>query len=423
MAPTAGTRRTLRYAEARDEVLAAVRPLPAERVKVAAALRRALRFDAIAPHDLPRFRNSSMDGYAVRSADLAGASDATPVSRAVVSVIAAGMDAGALPADGVVMVMTGAPMPVGADAVVPIEDVITHDDDPTCPEGFARFRAPPAAGANVREAGRDVRAGDAALAAGRELSPHDLALLVAMGHGEVEVGSVPKVSVFSTGDELVEAGEALSSGSIRDSNLPMMRALLEEAHCRVIHATRLEDRADRVAQSISWALDESDVVITLGGISMGAFDPVRMSLDRLGGVEWWRVAMKPGQPQAFGAPRGKLFFGLPGNPASVACVFEALVRPALRKLTGHAALDRPRLPVRLAEAVESRAGRTDFVRTTLALSDGSWWATPAGDQTSGHLSPQSRAHALTVIPEAAARLGPGDAAEALILRWPDASTG
>ena len=165
-------------------------------------------------------------------------------------------------------------------------------------------------------------------------------------------------------------------------------------------------------------------MLTIGGVSAGDFDPVKQSLDALGGVELWRVAMSPGQPQAFGAPRGRLFFGLPGNPGSVACVFEALVRPALRKLQGFAALDRPRL------AGARRGGRSSRARAAptscASRSRGAtarWWATPAGDQVSGHLTPQSRAHALLVIPEAAARLGPGDAAEALVLRWPDASTG
>lgn len=421
MASTGGTRRQLRYAEARDQVLAVARPLPPERVAVERALRRALRTPAIARHDLPRFRNSSMDGYAVRCAELATASRDWPRSLVVAGVVAAGMEAGTMPSDSVVMVMTGAPIPERADAIVPIEDALSHDTDPTCPEGFARFLAPPVLGANVREAGRDVRTGETVLEGGRELSPHDLALLVSLGMAEVEVGGVPRVAVFSTGDELVDAAAPLAPGSIRDSNLPMMRALLEEAGCQVIEAIRLPDRADVVALSIGSALDAADAVITLGGVSMGAFDPVRMSLERIGDVEWWRVAMKPGQPQAFGTPRGRLFFGLPGNPASVACVFEALVRPALRKLAGFSSLDRPRVPVRAAEAMESRVGRTDFVRVTLAHRDGAWWASPVGDQSSGHVKPQSWAHALAVISEGSAQLALGDETDALILRWPGAA--
>jgi molybdopterin molybdotransferase len=145
---------------------------------------------------------------------------------------------------------------------------------------------------------------------------------------------------------------------------------------------------------------------------------VKVALAKVGGIALWRVAMKPGRPQAFGAPEGRLFFGLPGNPASVACVFEALVRPALRKLQGFSGLERPRLRVRAAESIESRRGRTDFVRVTLAMREGSWWAAEAGAQVSGHVAPQARAHALLVVPESAERLVAGEEAEALLLRWP-----
>ncbi len=164
----------------------------------------------------------------------------------------------------------------------------------------------------------------------------------------------------------------------------------------------------------------SNTVIKVLGLGGGGSNAVnRMVRAGLDGVELWRVAMRPGRPQAFGTPDQRLFFGLPGNPASVACVFEALVRPALRKLQGFAALDRPRVAVRAAVDIESRVERTDFVRVTLEQREGGWWATPAGDQVSGHLAPQSRAHALLVVPAAAARLAAGEAAEALLLRWPD----
>ena len=146
---------------------------------------------------------------------------------------------------------------------------------------------------------------------------------------------------------------------------------------------------------------------------------MKRAIAGLEGVELWRVAMRPGQPQAFGTPEGRLYFGLPGNPASVACVFEALVRPALRKLQGFASLDRPRIEVKAAVAIESREGRTDFVRVTLERRDGAWWASPAGASVSGHLAPQSRAHALLLVPAAARQLAVGEVARALLLRWPE----
>ncbi|TMQ72589.1 MAG: molybdopterin molybdotransferase MoeA [Candidatus Eisenbacteria bacterium] len=275
-------------------------------------------------------------------------------------------------------------------------------------------------GLNVREAGADIRAGDRALEAGRELSPHDLAVLAALGVPAPRVGRAPRVVALSTGDELLDVDAPLAPGAIRDSNLPMLEALLEESGARVIRSERLPDVTPRVAERIARALEDADVVLTLGGVSAGRHDPVQEALADQPDIARWRVAMKPGRPQAFGSPQGRLFFGLPGNPASVACVFETLVRPALRKLQGFAALDRPRLDVRAAHAIESRPGRTDFVRAILARRGAEWWASEAGAQISGHVLPQSRAHALVLVPEAAERVAPGERVEAILLRWPDA---
>ncbi len=415
MASIVVARRTLRWAEARAQVLGAVRVLSPETVPLLAARGRALRQDIVAPHDLPPFRNSSMDGFAVRAADLANASSSAPVTLTVVGVVAAGKVAPRPLAAGESMrIMTGAEVPAGADAVVPFEDV-----DASGAESAPRFTRPVAPAAHLRDAGADVRAGERVLAAGRELSAHDLGLIGALGMPAIAVGPRPTVAILSTGDELLEIGEALRPGTIRDSNTSMLQLLLEEAGCVVTRIERLSDDPEVVIDRMREAFAIADVTITIGGISMGDFDPVKQSLAALGGIEWWRVAMKPGQPQAFGTPNGRLYFGLPGNPASVACVFEAIVRPALRALQGFTDLDRPRLAVRSAVAVESRAGRTDFVRATLERRGDGWWATPAGAQVSGHLTPQARAHALLIVPEAAEALAAGASAEAWILRWPE----
>jgi molybdopterin molybdotransferase len=257
-----------------------------------------------------------------------------------------------------------------------------------------------------------------ALETGRELSAHDLALAASLGCAELSVSPSPRVSVLSTGDELLDPAEELRPGAISDSNLPMLSALVTEAGGTLAVVERLRDDPALVEARIREAAALSDVVLTIGGVSAGDFDPVKQALGALGGIELWRVGMRPGRPQAFGRTGGTLFFGLPGNPASVACVFEALVRPALRKLQGFAGLDRPRVPVRMAAALESREGRTDFVRCALEWRAGSLWATPAGAQVSGHLTPQSRSHALVVVPDGVAALAPGDEAEALLLRLP-----
>jgi molybdopterin molybdotransferase len=280
------------------------------------------------------------------------------------------------------------------------------------------LRRPAHAGDHVRAAGADIAAGEVALEQGRELSPYDVALLASLGVAHVDVTRAPRVAVLSTGDELLDAGEALRPGAIRDSNLPMLSQLVLACGCTLSFSERLADDAARVAGRIREAFATSDMVLTIGGVSAGDFDPVKAALASLGETELWRVAMRPGRPQAFGTPGGKLFYALPGNPASVACVFEVLVRPALRALQGFAERDRPRVPVRVSQAVESRAGRTDFVRCSLAWRAGELWAASVGAQVSGHLVPQSRAHGLLVVPEPAARLDAGAATTAIVWRMP-----
>jgi molybdopterin molybdotransferase len=409
--------RSLSYAEARERVLGAVRPGPVERVSLAAARGRALRETLTAPHPLPRFDNASMDGWTVRTDDLAGATMAAPVTLAVVEVLSAGRVPSRPLGPGEAMrIMTGAMLPQGGDAVVPFEEA----EDLGTP-ARVRVSGPVASGENVRPAAADLAAGATVLPAGHEVSAHDLALLAALGFVEVPVGTRPAVAILSTGDELLEPGEPLRPGAIRESNTAQLTALLEECGCTVAGRRRLPDDVAAVTAAIREALALADVVVTTGGVSAGDHDPVKLSLDAIGGIELWRVAMRPGKPQAFGSPGGRLFFGLPGNPGSVACVFETLVRPALRRLQGFAGLERPWLDVRAAVPFGSRAGRRDFLRVTLSRRDGEWWASPAGPQISGYLTPQSRAHALLVVPEEAASLEPGAAARALLLRWPEAT--
>jgi molybdopterin molybdotransferase len=400
---------------ARARVLGAAAAMPPERVPLADARGRALRRSVRAPHPLPPFANSSMDGLALRAQDVAGATPSSPVELTVIGTVAAGAaSARAVGPGEALRIMTGAPIPPGADAVVPFEDTGAAGSGDR-----VRVNRAVEPGAFVRGEGEDLARDAVALEAGRELSPHDLALLAAIGIAQIDVGRRPRVVIVSTGNELLGVEEPLRPGAIRDSNVPLLRALLEECGCTVLRAERAPDDPAEVAKRVQKALGIADVVFTIGGVSEGDFDPVKQGLDRLPGAELWRVAMKPGRPQAFGVHEGRLFFGLPGNPASVACVFEALVRPALRALQGHAQIDRPRLAVHAAEDIESRAGRTDFVRAVLEPDGDGWRARPAGAQVSGHLTPQSRAHALLIVPEATSRLAAGDRADAWLLRWPE----
>ena len=421
MASSAAARRSLGYAEARERVLSAARPLPAEQVPLAEALGRPLHRPLVAPHALPPFRNSAMDGIAVRATDLARATSGVPIALRVTETVPAGATAGRpVGAGEAIRIMTGALLPYGADAVVPVEELTFERGA----DGLERARVSRAAtaGENVRDAGRDLPAGATALEAGRALTPHDLALLAALGEARPMVGGRPRVAVITTGDELLTPDAALRPGAIRDSNLPMLVALLGECGARVVSTRHVADDAGLVGAEVRAGLTQAEAVITIGGVSAGDFDPVKQAIAQIEGVELWLVAMRPGRPQAFGAPGGRLFFGLPGNPASVACVFEALVRPALRKLQGFASLGRPTVTARAAVTIASRAGRTDLVRVTLERRDEAWWATPAGDQVSGHLTPQARAHALLVIPAEAERLAVSEPAQAWVLRWPEDAT-
>jgi molybdopterin molybdotransferase len=408
---------SLSYAEARERVLAAVRPMEPVEAALEECRGRALRREIRSRHPLPPFHNSSMDGYAVRAADTFGTEQHSKWLP-VVGVIPAGRTANrALGAGEAMRIMTGALLPPGADAVIPFEDVTRENLD--TPEERVRIGGTAEPGQNVREAGRDVFENERVFEAGRELSPWDLALLASLGEARLLVGPRPRAVVLSTGDELLDAGEPLRPGAIRDGNRPMLVALLEETGLVIARSARVPDDPAKVGESIEKALKVADVVLTIGGISAGDFDPVKAALGGSNEIALWRVAMKPGRPQAFGTPHGRLFFGLPGNPASVACTFEALVRPALRKLMGHASLDRPRIRVKAAERIESRPGSVDFVRCTIEPRDDGWWAKPAGAQVSGHLAPQSRAHVLLVVPSGVAALELGESAEALVLRWPD----
>lgn len=417
MANTDAATESLSYAEARERILSAVRPLEPVEAAIEECRGRALRREVRARHPLPPFHNSSMDGYAVRAADTQGA-EKDPRWLPVVEVLPAGAVATrAVHAGQAMRIMTGALLPPGADAVIPVENV--ERDGVGSPAERIRVGGTVEPGHNIRETGRDIAEGELALEAGRELSAWDLALAASLGEARLSVSPRPRAVVLSTGDELIDPGAPLKPGAIRDGNRPMLAALLEECGLVIARSARIPDDPTKVGEAVEKALVVADVVLTIGGISAGDFDPVKQAIRESGDIARWRVAMKPGRPQAFGTPGGRLFFGLPGNPASVACTFEALVRPALRRLMGFATLDRPRLRVRAAERVESRVGRVDFVRCRIEMRDGEWWARPAGPQVSGHVAPQSRAHALLVVPEGVAALESGDTADALLLRWPE----
>jgi molybdopterin molybdotransferase len=400
------------FEEARARVLDRLRPLPPRRVPLTEALGCVLAEDVAAGEDLPPFANSAMDGFALRSEDVRGADQGSPVDLRVVGEVFAG--SAKLPKvepGTAVRIMTGGPLPPGADAVVPVERTETSGET-------VRVRLAPPERGFVREAGEDVRAGAVVLEQGRPVDPAAVGMLASVGCHQVPVHPKPRVSVVSTGDELVDPGEPLGPGQIRDSNSWLLMAQARAAGVEAFRCSRLQDDPDALRRGFALAAAEGDFVLTSGGVSVGERDYTKRVLAELGDVTSWRVAMQPGMPQAFGTAAGTPLFGLPGNPVSCFVVFEVLVRPALRRLAGMPddRLDRPRVMARLAEPVRSPAGRVSFLRVRLEAGDDALSASLTGAQGSGVLSSVVAADGLAVVPADQTELPAGAEVSVILLR-------
>lgn len=322
---------------------------------------RVLAEDVRAGLPLPPFANSAVDGYALRFGDLAAQGE-TPLP--MLGRVAAGEAAGALAAPGVLRIFTGAPIPPGADTVVMQEDVRREGDLVILPPGLRR-------GANLRPAGEDVGTGERVLAAGHRLRPQDLGLLAALGHERVALRRRPRVALFSTGNELAEPGRPLPPAGIYDANRAVLRALLVRAGAEPVDLGILRDDRDGLAARLAEAARDCDLVVTSGGVSVGEEDHVRAALARLGSLDTWRVAIKPGKPLAVGTVAGTPFLGLPGNPVAAFVTFAFVARPMLARLAGTACPPLMRQPVRLGFSHGGRSGRREFLRVSLeAAADG-----------------------------------------------------
>ncbi|MBW3546783.1 MAG: molybdopterin molybdotransferase MoeA [Actinobacteria bacterium] len=388
-------------AEARDHVLASCHLLAPVTVALADALDRAAAAAITADACVPPFDNSAMDGFAVRSTDTVGG----PVTLEVVGTLAAGQAPGVEVGPGqAVRIMTGAPVPAGADAVVMVERTAALD-------GGRRVQvdAEVAVGTAVRRAGEDLRPGDGALAAGDVLTPGLLGVLASLGVAEVAVFPRARVGVLSTGDELVEPPAPLRPGQIRDSNRPTLLALVASAGCQAVDLGLVADDEAVLTEAFRHGVASCDAVVTSGGVSMGDLDLVKVVLDRLGDMRWMQVAIKPAKPLAFGTVGRTPVFGLPGNPVSSMVSFELFARPALRRMMGFplAVADRPVVPAVAGEALRRRAdGKTHFVRVVASMGDdGRYRVRSAGGQGSHQLRAMAAANALAVLPD-------GDGAEA-----------
>ncbi|WP_448006366.1 molybdopterin molybdotransferase MoeA [Agromyces bauzanensis] len=396
-----------------ERILASVAPLgTVEVVRLADAAGRTLATSVDALVDLPSFDNSAMDGYAVRRADVAAAAVDAPIVLDVVADLPAGSAEEVTIGPGqAARIMTGAPVPAGADAVVPVERTDA---------GTARvaIHAAPRPGHHIRLRGEDLRAGDRVLTAGMELGARRVAAAAAAGLAELPVVAVPRVAVVATGSELVEPGAPLARGRIHDSNSLLLAALVAEAGCAVSEIRRLPDDPHVLSEWLETRGD-CDAVVFSGGVSVGAYDVVRHVLGGLGTVDFVRVAMQPGKPQAFGAlPDGTPVFGLPGNPVSVAVSFEAFVRPALLRLAGRAEVRRPTWRAVAAVGWRSPAGRRQYMPVALGADEGVPTVRPATSGGSGsHLvGGLAAADGFAIIPEDVEEVAAGDLVEVVITR-------
>jgi len=392
--------------EALARISAEISPVEGfELVATRDALDRVLYAPIHSAVDVPAHTNSAMDGYAIAGAQLP---DEGSRAFRVIGTSWAGRPFDGTAGEGeCVRIMTGATVPAGADTVVMQEQVKREGDTAIIGTGHKH-------GQNVRLAGEDLKAGGIALDTGVLLRPAHLGLIASLGVGEVRVRRRPRVAFFSTGDELASIGETLGPGQIYDSNRYTLYGMLQRLGVEVIDLGVVRDRREDLEQAFLAAAAQGDAVITSGGVSVGEADFVTETLDRIGEVGFWTVAIKPGRPIAFGRVAGALFFGLPGNPVSVMVTFYQLVQPALRVLAG---LEAPEIPLRLTAKLESRLkkkpGRREFQRGVLGMSDeGSYFVAPAGRQGSGILHSMAHANCFIVLPEDCAGVEAG--AEVLV---------
>ncbi len=403
----------LSVGEAASRITSAIRPLPAERVSLLEAAGRVLAADAVSPVTIPPWTNSAMDGYAVLGDDVEHASADAPVHLPVVETIAAGaFPSRELRAGEAMRIMTGAPLPEGADTVVRVEDTDGGIDR-------VEIRAGRDARRNVRPRGEDLHTGDTALEAGTVLGAAQVGVLASMGYASVDVVRRPRVAILGSGDELVDLDrfhEALEGRKIVSSNGYTLTTLVRDAGGDPVNLGFVEDTPDALRAGLARAAG-CDLIITSAGISVGEFDYTRDVLESLGAeMMFWKVRMRPGAPLGFGILRGTPWIGLPGNPVSAMVTFELFVRPAIRKMLGHRLLFRRPVRVTLEESVTIGAKLTHFLRAIVtAHADGSLTARLTGPQGSGILTSMSRANALLIVPEDRARTDAGGELNALIL--------
>jgi molybdopterin molybdotransferase len=391
-APESGA--TLTVGEARQAILDELQPIAGyEAVAIRDALGRVLARDVVAPFDVPAHDNSAMDGYALRIEDLAA--DGTATLKVVGTALAGGCFSGVVGAGQAVRVMTGAVLPRGADAVV-VQEVVRE----VAGDGRVAIPVGQRQGQNIRRAGEDIARGSVALAAGKRVGAAELGLLASLGIAEVHVVRRLRVAFLSTGDELASIGRALAPGEVYDSNRYTLFGALTRLGVELIDMGVVRDEPAAMEAAFALAAEQADVVITTGGVSVGEADFVKAMVERLGQVRFWKIAIKPGRPMAFGTIGKAWLFGLPGNPVAVMVAFYVFVADSLRKLSGQDPLPvHPTLRLPCPVTIRKLKGRREFIRGELFATAGGWQVKPGAMQGSGVLSSMSSANCFIVLPE------------------------
>ena len=398
----------LSVAQARQRILDRVGRLAAEDVPLREAAGRVLAEEVRATTDVPGFTNSAMDGYAVLAQDVAAAGPANPVRLPLRGEVRAGVGPPhPLQAGTAIRIMTGAPVPAGADAVVRVEDTAEED-------GAVLVRASVSAGTSLRAAGSDLRAGDLVAAPGRVLSPGVIGVCAAAGRTSLRCLRRPSVMVLTTGDELRDVGEPLGPGQIVNTNRYTLAAAVEEAGGLVLDAGVAPDEREEIAAALRQA-DAADLVISSGGVSMGTYDLVRDLLAQEGRIDFWQVALRPGKPLAFGSVRGVPLIGLPGNPVSSLVAFELFARPALLKMQAREDRERPRLWARTEDALSSPPHLEQYFRGIARRQDDGISVRLTGDQGSHVLRSMADANCLVILPLKTGQIPAGERVEIIEL--------
>ncbi|HLI08728.1 MAG TPA: gephyrin-like molybdotransferase Glp [Ktedonobacteraceae bacterium] len=400
--------------EALERILAQIQPLEVTTVPLAQSQGLVLAEDVVAQEDIPPFANSAMDGYALLSKD-SQPHEGQPPRLRVSGGVAAGYVAEHAVEEGTAMrIMTGAPVPPGADSVIQVELTRSEGQDSEWVEILQEV----APGNNIRPAGEDMRRGQNVLARGTEIGPWEIGVLATLGWANVPVIRRPRVSILGTGDEVIDVNEPLRPGKIRNSNSYLLEAAVREAGAEPRRLGVARDTVESLREKFTAAV-QADLIITSGGVSVGDFDLVKDIMREQGEINFWRINMRPGKPVAFGHISGVPLLGLPGNPVSAAVTFELFGRPVIRKMLGHTRLLHPQVDVIVEDGVDEVVSRRHYVRARVELRAGRFVAHTTGNQGSNITTSLLNANALVIVPEGGVTIRPGDTAKAIMLDWPE----